>query len=94
MAPICFFPLKNVAGSWKQTLNFWWILEFYVNTLALYLKVPVLLTTKPLKNQILEKSVSALVIGAIADFFHDQTIFKKDCELYTIGNSLMNIVAF
>ena len=27
----------------------------------------------------------------IADFFHDQTIFIKDCELYTIGHSLYYI---
>jgi hypothetical protein len=26
----------------------------------------------------------------IADFFHDQTIFLKDCELYTIGHSLVS----
>ena len=25
----------------------------------------------------------------IADFFHDQIIFIKDCELYTIGHSLL-----
>ena len=25
----------------------------------------------------------------IADFFHDQTIFIKDCKLYTIGHSLI-----
>ena len=34
------------------------------------------------------KSVSASVIGRLPIFFHDQTIFIKDCELYTIGHSL------
>ena len=36
----------------------------------------------------LEKPVSASVIGRLPIFFHDQTIFIEDCELYTIGHSL------
>ena len=38
---------------------------------------------------ILEKLVSASVIGRLPIFFHDQTIFIKDCELYTVGHSLV-----
>ena len=40
---------------------------------------------------ILEKLVSAKVISKLLIFFHDQTIFIKDCELYTIGHSLMSM---
>ena len=35
--------------------------------------------------------MSASVIGKLPCFFHDQTIFIKDCELYTIGHSLMSM---
>ena len=37
---------------------------------------------------ILEKLVSASVIGRLPIFFHDQTIILKDCELYEKGHSL------
>jgi hypothetical protein len=36
----------------------------------------------------LEKSVFAPGNPLIADFFHDETIILKDCELYTIGHFL------
>ena len=38
---------------------------------------------------ILEKLVSASVIGQLPIFFYDQTIFLKDYELYIIGHSLV-----
>ena len=50
--------------------------------------VPVLLTAKPLETS--QKRGHLRKIGIcfgnrpIADFFHDQTIFIKDCQLYTI----------
>jgi hypothetical protein len=44
--------------------------------------VPVLLTAK------LRKIGICCGNWPIADFFHDQTIFIKDYELYTIGHSL------
>ena len=54
--------------------------------------VPVLLTAKPLRNLIFGRHLRKIGIcfgnRPIADFFHDQTIFLKDCELYTIGHSL------
>ena len=61
--------------------------------------VPVLFTEKPLKN--LLKPLRNLIFGRdlrkigicfgnwpITDYFHDQTIFIKDYELYIIGHSL------
>ena len=56
---------------------------------------PVLLTTKPLEttqNLIFGRHLRKIGIyfgnWPIANFFDDQTIFIKDCELYTIGRSL------
>ena len=47
---------------------------------------------KPLRNLIFGRNLRKIGIcfgnRPIADFFHDQTIFIKDCELYTIGHSL------
>ena len=40
-----------------------------------------------------QQSVSASVIGRLLIFFHDQTIFLKDYELYIIGHSLSAYVS-
>jgi hypothetical protein len=54
--------------------------------------VPVLFTEKPLRYLIFGRNLRKISIcfgnRPLTYFFHDQTIFLKDCVFYTIGHSL------
>ena len=61
----------------------------HFGTVSVEPTVPVLLTAKPLEtSQKLNFWKIGICFGnqPFANFFHDQTIFIKDCEHYTIGH--------